>query len=75
MNTTRIIHGQPRCRPGPADLRALRRTGRMLGGILLLATGLSASLPAQAVAPRVAIVLDQQTPRADAQVAAFDREL
>ena len=47
----------------------------MLCGILLLATGLSASLPAQAVAPRVAIVLDQQTPRADAQVAAFDREL
>ncbi|HTO73686.1 MAG TPA: hypothetical protein VMJ30_07700, partial [Gemmatimonadales bacterium] len=41
----------------------------------VLACGLATSLPAQSAAPRVALVLDQQTPRFQPQVAAFQREL
>lgn len=41
----------------------------------LLASFLATSLPAQSAAPRIALVLDQQAPRAQAQLATFQREL
>jgi outer membrane protein TolC len=41
----------------------------------MLACGLATSLPAQSAAPRVALVLDRQTPRSQPQVAAVQREI
>ena len=59
--------------------RALRHAGRSSRRLLLccsvLACGLATSLPAQSAAPRVALVLDQQAPRLQPQIAAFQREI
>jgi len=59
--------------------RALRRAEHLSQRLLLcgsvLACGLATSLPAQSAAPRVALVLDQQAPRLQPQIAAFQREI
>lgn len=75
MDTTRITHAQPRRRLGLAAVRALHRAGGLLGGISLLVGCLPTSLRAQSAAPRVALVLDQQAPRLQPQIAAFQREI
>ncbi|HET8625011.1 MAG TPA: TolC family protein [Gemmatimonadales bacterium] len=65
MDSTRSNDGLSRRRPFPRLL--------LFGGVL--ACGLATSLPAQSAAPRVALVLDQQTPRSEPQVAAVLREI
>jgi outer membrane protein TolC len=59
--------------------RAMNHLGRSLRRLLLsgsvLVCGLATSLPAQSTAPRVALVLDQQTPGSQPQIAAFQQEL
>jgi len=69
VDSIRITEGQRGAR------RHFRRLSRLLlsGGIL--ACGLATSLPAQSAAPRVALVLDQQAPGFEPQVAAFEREI
>lgn len=74
MNTTQITLAPAGRRPGLVARHARHRAGRLLGGLILLAVGQPVSLPAQAAAPRIAIVLDQRTPRSEAQVAVFERE-
>jgi outer membrane protein TolC len=80
VNSTRITNGRsgiaPELSPNGAATRVLgpwswRRL--LCGGVLVC--GVAASLPAQSAAPRVALVLDQQTAGSEPQVAAFQREI
>lgn len=72
MQTTESHHGPA----GPRPWRtALRRCGKMMGGLLLLLAGVAAELPAQQASTRVAIILDRTTPQEEARVAVFQREL
>ena len=80
MDSTRIIDGQPGAHPRISTaggvLPGTRRTARrLLSAAASLACGLATSLPAQSAAPRVALVLDQQAPRFQPQIAAFQREI
>src|SRR6185436_12345908 len=69
----------PRIMDGRFRARSMRSpTGafcRLLICVIILAYGLSIPLAAQAAAPRVALVLDQHTPGALAQVATLQREI
>ncbi len=60
---------------GPVLRHAGRSSRRLLLCGSVLACGLATSLPAQSAAPRVALVLDQQAPLFQPQIAAFQREI
>ena len=49
--------------------------GACCSAVIALVLGLVTSLPAQSAAPRVALVLDQEAPGLEPQVAAFKREI
>jgi outer membrane protein len=52
-----------------------RSPWRLLVSVIALAFSLATSLPAQSATPRVALVLDQEAPSLEPQVAAFEREI
>ena len=80
MDSTRISDTRFRIEPtfsrhGLATQGSERSPWRLLLWVIALVLGLVSSLPAQSAAPRVALVLDQEAPGLEPQVAAFKREI
>ena len=80
VDSTRISDARFRIRPtfsrhGSATEGSERSPWRLLLSVIALAFGLATPLPAQSAAPRVALVLDQEAPSLEPQVAAFEREI
>ena len=80
MDSTRISDarfrfGMPFSRPGPATGAGELSPWRLLLSYIALVLGLATSLPAQSAGPRIALVLDQDTPGFLPQVASFEREI
>jgi outer membrane protein TolC len=80
VDSTRISDARFRIEPtfsrhGLATQGSERSPWRQLLSVIALVLGLATSLPAQSAAPRVALVLDQDAPSLEPQVAAFKREI
>ena len=80
VDSTRISDTRFRIEPtfsrhGFATQGSERSPWRLLLWVIALVLGLVTSLPAQSAAPRVALVLDQDAPSLEPQVAAFKREI